>query len=93
MGHHQYDADLGPLVQRRALSGACALRALAQPQAFVCALSKDGLLGPLVLDGPINGFAFAARVEQFLVPELRLGDIVVMDMLELSQGRGRQGVH
>ncbi|WP_349276572.1 transposase [Polaromonas hydrogenivorans] len=47
---------------------------------FVCALSKDGLLAPLVLDGPINGHAFVAWVEQFLVPELRAGDIVVMDL-------------
>jgi len=38
---------------------------------FVCALSTDGLLAPLVLDGPINGPAFVAWVEQFLAPALR----------------------
>lgn len=27
---------------------------------FVCALSSEGLLAPLVLDGPINGDAFVA---------------------------------
>ena len=48
---------------------------------FVCALSQDGLLAPLVLDGPINGQAFVAWVEQFLVPELRPRDTVVMDNL------------
>jgi transposase len=48
---------------------------------FVCALSAQGLLAPLVLDGPINGNAFLAWVEQFLAPELRAGDIVVMDNL------------
>jgi transposase len=48
---------------------------------FVCALSAQGLLAPLVLDGPINGNAFVAWVEQFLVPELRAGDTVVMDNL------------
>lgn len=48
---------------------------------FVCALSTDGLLAPLVLDGPINGQAFVAWVEQFLAPTLRAGDIVVMDNL------------
>ncbi|MBG6071187.1 hypothetical protein IWX87_000934 [Polaromonas sp. CG_9.7] len=48
---------------------------------FVCALSQDGLLAPLVLDGPINGAAFVAWVEQFLAPELRAGDSVVMDNL------------
>lgn len=48
---------------------------------FVCALAQDGLRAPLVLDGPINGQAFGAWVEQFLAPELRAGDIVVMDNL------------
>ena len=48
---------------------------------FVCALSNEGLLAPLVLDGPINGHAFVVWIEQFLVPELRAGDIVVMDNL------------
>ncbi|WP_196868320.1 IS630 family transposase [Polaromonas sp. CG_9.11] len=48
---------------------------------FVCALSAQGLLAPLVLDGPINGNAFVAWIEQFLAPELRAGDTVVMDNL------------
>jgi transposase len=55
---------------------------------FVCALSKDGLLAPLVLDGPINGHAFLAWVEQFLVPEVRAGDIVVMDNLSSHKVAG-----
>ncbi|WP_426145360.1 hypothetical protein [Polaromonas sp. DSR2-3-2] len=46
---------------------------------FVCALSSQGLLAPLVLDGPINGFSSMAWVEQFLAPELQPGDIVVVD--------------
>jgi transposase len=32
-----------------------------------------------VLDGPINGLTFQAYVDQVLIPELRPGDIVVMD--------------
>ena len=32
-------------------------------------------------DGLMNGEAFRARVEQFLAPTLREGDIVVMDNL------------
>ena len=55
---------------------------------FVCALSKDGLLAPLVLDGPINGPAFVAWVEQFLAPELQPGDIVVMDNLSSHKVAG-----
>jgi hypothetical protein len=48
---------------------------------FVCALRTTGLVAPLVLDGPINGLAFRAWVEQMLVPELQSGDIVVLDNL------------
>jgi transposase len=39
------------------------------------------MVAPLVLDGPINGEAFQAYVEQVLVPTLAPGDIVVMDNL------------
>lgn len=35
----------------------------------------------MVLDGPINGEWFEAYVRQVLVPELRRGDIVIMDNL------------
>jgi len=35
----------------------------------------------MILDGPMNGPAFKAYIEQVLVPELRLGDIVIMDNL------------
>ena len=35
----------------------------------------------MVLDGPMNGEAFRAYVEQVLVPELTAGDVVVMDNL------------
>ena len=41
-----------------------------------------------MLDGPVNGQAFVAWVEQFLVPELRLGDIVVMDNLSAHKVAG-----
>ena len=48
---------------------------------FVCALRSQGLAAPCVFDGPINGAAFLAWVEQMLAPALRAGDIVVMDNL------------
>lgn len=48
---------------------------------FVCALRASGLTAPCVFDGPINGHAFRAWVQQALVPVLRPGDIVVMDNL------------
>ena len=48
---------------------------------FVGALRHDGIIAPWVIDGPINGESFRTYVEQVLVPELRPGDIVVMDNL------------
>ena len=55
---------------------------------FVCALSTQGLRAPLVLEGPINGAAFGAWVAQFLVPELRPSDTVVMDNLSAPKVAG-----
>jgi transposase len=48
---------------------------------FLAALRDDRIDAPLVLDGPINGAAFLAWVQQFLVPTLSPGDRVVMDNL------------
>ena len=48
---------------------------------FIAALRVDRIDAPCVLDGPVNGDAFRAYVEQFLVPTLAPGDVVVMDNL------------
>ena len=53
---------------------------------FVAALTMRGIIAPLVLDGPINRDAFETYVEKVLVPELRPGDIVVMDNLSSHKG-------
>ena len=53
---------------------------------FVAGLRLDGVVAPLVLDGPINATAFEAYVEQFLAPTLRPGDVVVMDNLSSHKG-------
>ena len=46
---------------------------------------------PCVLDGPINGASFTASVEQFLIPALEPGSIVVADNLGSHKGsRGRK---
>ena len=47
----------------------------------VAALRCDGIIAPMVLDRPIDGGWFLAYVQQVLVPELRAGDIVIMDNL------------
>lgn len=48
---------------------------------LVAGLRMSGTVAPMVLDGPINGDWFEAYVTQVLVPELRPGDVVVMDNL------------
>lgn len=48
---------------------------------FVGGLRLAGMTAPMVLDGPMDGPAFLAYIEQVLAPTLRLGDIVVMDNL------------
>lgn len=48
---------------------------------FTAGLRLCGIAAPMLLDGPMNGPAFLAYTEQVLAPELRPGDIVVMDNL------------
>ena len=48
---------------------------------LVAGLRMSGMVAPMVLDGPINGDWFEAYVTQVLVPELRPGDVVIMDNL------------
>jgi transposase len=53
---------------------------------FVGALTLRGFIAPFVLDGPINRDAFETYVAKVLVPDLRRGDIVVMDNLSSHKG-------
>jgi hypothetical protein len=46
---------------------------------FLAALRCACIDAPCVFDGPINGLSFMTYVEQFLVPTLRLGDMVILD--------------
>ncbi len=48
---------------------------------LVAGLRMTGMIAPMVLDGPINGDWFEAYVRHVLVPELRPGDVVIMDNL------------
>ena len=60
---------------------------------FTAGLRHDRIAAPMVLDGPMNGDAFLAYVEQALVPELRPGDIVIMDNLPAHKVHGvRQAI-
>ena len=48
---------------------------------LLAGLRTSGMIAPMVLDGPINGEWFEAYVAQVLVPELRRGDVIIMDNL------------
>ena len=48
---------------------------------LVAGLRMTGMVAPMVLDVPINGDWFEAYVTQVLIPELRPGDVVIMDNL------------
>ena len=54
---------------------------------FIAALRCDRIDAPCLFDGPINGQAFLAYVETFLVPTLVAGDIVIMDNLGSHRGK------
>jgi transposase len=58
---------------------------------FVAGLRLSGMVAPLVLDGPINGEAFQAYVDQILIPDLVPGDVVVMDNLGSHKLPGVRG--
>jgi transposase len=53
---------------------------------FLAALRSDRIDAPCVLDGPINRRSFLAYVEQFLVPTLKPGDVVILDNLSSHKG-------
>jgi transposase len=59
-----------------------------QTTTFTGALRLHGMTAPMVLDGPMNGNAFLAYVEQVLAPTLRPGDVVVMDNLPAHKRSG-----
>lgn len=60
---------------------------------FVAALRSTALTAPCLIDGPMNGNAFLAYVEQMLAPTLAPGDIVVLDNLSAHKVAGvRQAI-
>jgi transposase len=57
-----------------------------QTTTFMGALRSEGFIAPLVVDGAMTGELFSAYVEQVLIPELRQGDVVIMDNLSCHKG-------
>ena len=59
-----------------------------QTTTLIAALDFEGIRCSTVVDGAVNGDVFEAFVEQVLIPQLKPGDIVVMDNLS-SHKRAR----
>lgn len=58
-----------------------------QTSTLVAAIGLDGVVAPMVVNGPFNGESFAQYVESSLVPELEPGVIVVMDNLPVHKSK------
>lgn len=52
-----------------------------QTTTLIAALGIEGVRCSTVVDGAVNGDVFEAFIEQVLVPQLKPGDLVVMDNL------------
>jgi len=59
-----------------------------QTTTLIAALGIDGIRCSTVVDGAVNGDIFEAFVERVLVPELRPGDVVIMDNLPAHKVTG-----
>ena len=59
-----------------------------QTTTFVGALRHRQLAAPMVIEGPMDGEVFLAYVDQFLVPTLSPGDIVILDNLSSHKVAG-----
>ena len=55
---------------------------------MISGVCLDGACAPMVLDGATDADAFRAYVRQVLVPELRDGDVVVMDNPQPHKAQG-----
>ena len=52
-----------------------------QTLTLMSAMRLEGVVAPLLLDGPVNAESFAGYVEECLVPALEPGDILIIDNL------------
>lgn len=52
---------------------------------MIAAIGSNGPQAPWVLEGPMDGDAFAVWAEQVLAPTLKPGDIVIMDNLSVHK--------
>jgi len=55
---------------------------------FIAGLRQTGIVAPMLIKGAMNGEAFLAYIEQFLVPTLKRRDIVVVDNVPFHKVAG-----
>jgi transposase len=48
---------------------------------FIAALTLNGMVAPMMLNSGMDGDAFLVYLEKFLIPCLKIGDIVILDNL------------
>ena len=54
---------------------------------LICAIDSEGVKPSMSVEGAVDGEAFEAYVEHFLVPKLKRGQIVVMDNLSVHKSK------
>lgn len=54
---------------------------------LVAALTTQGAIAPMVLDGPMDRICFEAYIKQVLIPQLTSDSIVVMDNLPAHKSK------
>lgn len=57
---------------------------------FVGGLTRDGIIAPMIVDGPLTASLFTAYIEPTLVPESRPGDLLILDNLSVHKTAGVQ---
>jgi transposase len=76
----------------RALGGARCVGALPhghwRTSTFIAGLRCDGMIAPLLIDGPMDGAMFLAYIGQMLAVELQPGDLVICDNLASHRVEG-----
>src|SRR3981189_866477 len=55
---------------------------------FIAGFRQTGIVAPMVIKGAMNGEIFLAYVEQFLIPNLKRRDIVVVDNVSFHKVAG-----
>lgn len=54
-------------------------------QTVIAGLSTRGILAPLIVEGAMNGALFVAWLEQELFPQMKSGDLLILDNLRVHK--------